>query len=55
MISDGPAHDFLGIAINHGSQVDEALPGMNVGNVLCRSGDYADDSCVVAGHEWFRG
>jgi hypothetical protein len=33
VIGDGPADDFLGVAVDDGGQVDEPLPGVDVGDV----------------------
>ena len=33
MIGDGTAYDFLRVAVNYGGKIDEALPGIKIGDI----------------------
>jgi hypothetical protein len=47
VVCDGPSDHAFGIAVDHGGQVDECLPPMDVGDVLRRPPEYADDSVMA--------
>ena len=50
-----PADHLFGAAIDDRGQVEPALPGLDVGDVLCRPWGYADVGCDCAGQRWFPG